>query len=128
MDNKGDVDSFDENYILEIFYKIEEDKKSLSKNDIQIKYKDFKDKYPKLFLSMLDGIFNKQQFMELVDIRRKTFAANKNKNHKIKKFESDINVSEHLARKYLYPVMGEPSEKQKREAYKKSLAKFRLSK
>ena len=111
------------NYIITKFYEFENDKKTLSVYQLENKHEEFIKKYPKIWISFIDKIFNIQQFKELVDIRDKVFEKNKNLDYKDKRFYSDIEVGEKLAREFLYPSTGEPSKKQKSAAYSKLLAK-----
>ena len=95
------------------------DKAKLSIIEINTKYKNFKDKYPKLFgmLTMNDNIDTKM-LKFLCDKADEQMKLNLDKSveSKDKQLENEFEVSDVLAKKYLYnKVAPEPSDFQKQQ-------------
>lgn len=109
-------------YIIDTFLNYKKDKLIYTKQELEEKYQDFKKKYPKIYLSFVDNVFEISKFETLLNIHKESYKKTQG-DHKSKKFESDTKVSEELAKEYLYPVIGEPSENQKKIAKKKAWKK-----
>ena len=114
-------------YIIEQATIIQDDKKTLNQYQLESKHEEFAKKYPKVWLGIMDGIFNIQQFKELINIRNKSYKKARG-DHEDKRFTSDVEVGETLARKFLYNKTGEPTKQQKNDAYSKVLAKSKIGK
>jgi hypothetical protein len=118
---------FNSEYIISQAECIQNDKKTLSRYQLESKHEEFAKKYPKLWLGIMDNVFNIEQFKELVNIRNKAYT-NTRGDHADKSFSSDVEVGEVLARKFLYKSTGEPTKQQKNSAYSKVLAKSKQGK
>ena len=116
-----------EQFIIDTNRKIKEDMKIMSRDNIYKKYKTFEEKYPKIFLSILDGVFDEKKLLELIDIRRRSFEKYRKNDYEYKKLKSNIDVGEYLARDFLYPTLGEPSSEEKQKAYRKVLEKTKYN-
>ena len=90
---------------------------NLTVQDIENNYKDFKEKFPKLYEFTLDKNFDIQILFQMLNHRD-----NSEKNN-TSDFIRDVSISDSLAKKYLYPTFGEPTVEQKKIAAKKLLKK-----
>lgn len=108
--------------IIETYNTYKIDKETKTQQELNAKNEDFIKRYPKIWLSFLDNVFELEKFKQLISIHEKSYNSASG-NHKAKKFESDTQVSETLAKEYLYPVIGEPSKQDKKKAYKKAWKK-----
>lgn len=107
------------------------DKSKLSFIDINTKYKAFKDKYPKLFgmLTMNDDI-DTDMLKFLCDKADEQMKLNldKSESSKDKQLNNEFEVSDVLAKKYLYnKVAPEPSEFQKEQIKEQIKKKLNLN-
>ena len=101
-------------YIYETSKKLIEDLHILTNNEIEEKYKDFKEKLPKLYEMCIKNEPNTlKELSILLNIREER------KENKKTEIESNVQVSEYMAKKYVYPITGEPTLEQKKIALKK---------
>ncbi len=104
--------------ILDTVKVLRKDAQTLSESEIDDKYSEFKEKFPKLFYMSLTPNFNIGRLEGLVNYRDKASRDN------VPDLVRDVTVSEEFAKEYLYPVVGEPSLEQKRDAAKKVAEKY----
>ena len=100
---------------------IKKDMDKLTKAQLEKKYEDFKEANPRLWLHILDGSVDLEEYNRLVGIQKKVLDQSSGSD-KDKMFESSVEVGEVLARKYLYPIK-EPSKAEKDKAYQQALYK-----
>jgi hypothetical protein len=83
--------------------------------EIEGKYKDFKEKFPKIYNFCLEGTDKNilRELRILLDIRESV------KNDDKSDIEANVQVSEYFAKQYLYPKVGEPTLEQKKSAMSK---------
>ncbi len=103
--------------ILKNYENINNDKHILTQNDLDEKYKDFKKTFPKMYETILTNDHSYEHLKNMLSIRSKM----KSKN--ISNVAGNVQAGEYLSRQYLYPVVGEPSLEQKKEALQKILDK-----
>ena len=99
--------------ILETVDNLRKDYLYLNENDIMTKYEEFKTLFPKLFYTCLEPSFNHQELKNMLEFRDQA------KNSHTPDLVRDTKVGEYMAKKYVYPVTGEPSLEEKKEAAKK---------
>ena len=103
--------------ILDEVKKLRSDSLTLTESQIESKYSEFKEKFPKLYYTALTPNFNYVMFENMLNYRNKAERDN------IPDLVRDVTIGEEMAKKYLYPVVGEPSIKEKKKAAKKVAAK-----
>jgi hypothetical protein len=81
--------------------------------EIDEKYGNFRERFPKLFYSCLEPNFRIEELKELLHMREKA------KEDKTPDFIRDVSVAEKFSQRWLYPVVGEPTLEQKKAAAKK---------
>jgi hypothetical protein len=101
------MNNLNSEYIINQVSMLNKDLPKLSKQDIDTKYSEFKQKYPKIWEGIFLGVFTLEKFENLIEVHNKSYSCTKG-DHLQKKFQSDKNVGEILAREYLYPVFGYP--------------------
>lgn len=111
-------------YIIETSRKIKDDKKTLGDNELEDKYSDFSEKYPKIWLAIKDNVFDENMLKSMVKVYNKTYSKTTG-NDLMRKTKSDISVGELLAEKYLYKNGTRPDSQSKQEAYKKIMKKVK---
>lgn len=104
--------------IIDTVKVLRQDAQTLTESDINDKYSEFKEKFPKLFYMALTPNFNVGHLEGLIDYRDKSSRDN------VSDLERDIFIGEAFAKKYLYPVVGEPTIDQKKKAAKKVAEKY----
>lgn len=98
------------------------DARTLKESEINEKYSELKEKFPKLFYMAMTPNFNIDRLGGLLDYRDKATQDN------IPELVRDVTVSEEFAKEYLYPVVGEPTLEQKKIAAKKVAEKYYINK
>lgn len=98
-----------------------EDKEILTQFELEEKYKDFKEKFFRIFdlcISSTEDKYNdiKQKISLMLNIRDDV------KTGKKSDIEANVQVGEYCAKLYIYPKTGEPTIEQKKEALKKIIA------
>jgi len=91
------------------------DQKVLNNNQLLRKYHTFSEKYPKTWINILDSTFNINQLERNVLLYERYYKNSKG-THENKRFQADVGFGEHLAKKYLYPTTGNPSNEQKNKS------------
>lgn len=104
-------------YILANVCKVMADVDSFPVSELDVKHKEFKDKFPKVYQNCIlssSSQTNKNEFLkklyEMLKVRDQVISGEKTE------VQANVEVSEKVAKEYLYPVVGEPSEKQKEKA------------
>lgn len=105
--------------ILDTVESLRKDAREMNERSVHEKYGVFKEKFPKLFYSSLDPNFNIPTLEKLLDYRDKSEKDN------VPTLVRDTAVSEEFAKKYLYPVVGEPSLEDKKKAARKIVEKMK---
>jgi len=90
----------------------------LSEKNVKIKYSEFFEKFPKLFYSSFEPNFDFSTFETMLQYRNKAEAED------IPDLVRDVTIGETMAKKYLYPVVGEPTIEQKKKAASKVAQKY----
>lgn len=98
--------------ILSTVRELREDYLYMSEKDIEKKYADFKKDLGSLYLMVLTPTFNETILINLLEYRDKA------KRENIPDMVRDVSVAEAISKKYLYPVVGEPSLADKKKAAK----------
>jgi len=104
--------------ITETIESVRKDSLYLTERDIQTKYSEFIEKYPKLYYTCITPDFDFKTFNTLLEYRDKAEKDN------IPNLVRDVTVGETMAKKYLYPVVGEPTIEQKKKAASKVAQKY----
>ena len=99
--------------IITVIDELRHDYLYMTEEEIFEKYKDFKEFFPKLFYTCLEPNFNSQELKNMLEFRDQA------KVTQTPDLIRDTKVGEYMAQKYLYPVVGEPTMDQKKEAAKK---------
>jgi hypothetical protein len=86
-------------------------------DEIEDKYDEFKQMFPKLYWTCLDPNFNLEELIGLLNIRDE---ASRNNTPDLVR---DTTIGEHYAKKYVYPVVGEPTIEEKKIAARKAVLK-----
>jgi hypothetical protein len=94
------------------------DTEKLTKIELEEKYKDFKNNFFKLFetcISVTPETKNKilKELSILLSIREEQKSGSKST------IEANVQVTEYMAKQYVYPYTGEPTLEQKKEALRK---------
>lgn len=92
-----------------------EDQKSMSQSNLEEKYKEFAEKNPKTWINILDKSFSVHHLERNVELYEQ-FYTRSSGDHANRKFEADVGFGEHLAKEYLYPHTGQPSQESKNVA------------
>ena len=100
---------------LRVIKDIVNDQKTLTRDQLERKYEEFAQKYPKTWLNIMDGSFSVYQLERNVELYEQYYNRSTG-SHENKRFEADVGLGEHLARKYLYPKTENPSQQQKNKA------------
>jgi hypothetical protein len=104
--------------IVSVIENVRKDSLYLTEKDIQIKYKEFMEKFPKLYYSCMTPDFNMNTLNMMLNYRTKAETEN------IPDMVRDVTIGESIAKKYLYPVVGEPTIDQKKKAARKVAEKY----
>jgi hypothetical protein len=91
---------------------------TMTERDIRSKYAVFIEKFPKLYYTCIDPNFDMKTLDTLLQYR------NKAENENIPNLVRDVTIGETMAKKYLYPVIGEPTIEQKKKAAAKVAQKY----
>lgn len=97
---------------------IRKDSMVLTERDIKVKYGEFIEKFPKLYYTCIEPNFDFNTFNIMLGYRDKAEMDN------IPDLVRDVTIGETMAKKYLYPVVGEPSIEQKKQAAVKVSEKY----
>lgn len=89
-----------------------------SLEEVEEEYKEFKEKFQKLFYACIAPGFNMQELEWLLGVRDNAAAKG------TPDIVRDTHIGEHYARRYVYPVTGEPSLDEKKKAAKKVAKKY----
>lgn len=81
-------------------------------------YGEFRDQFPKLFYTCLEPDFNMQELGNLLKIRDNATKEN------TPDIVRDTTVGEFYAKRYVYPVTGEPTLEEKKKATKKVAKRY----
>ncbi len=103
-------------YILENVQNIISDKRKLNIEKLNEKYEEFKNKFEKLF-NMCILIDDDNKLLSEINVILKIREDLKLKNKT--DINANVEVSEHFAKQYVYPIIGEPTTKQKEIALNK---------
>ena len=109
---------WDTDTILDTVKNLRKDCVYLRESEIESKYADFKEKFPKLYYTTLTPNFNINMLENMLNYR------NRAKEENIPDLVRDVTIGEEMAKKYLYPVVGEPTIEQKKKAAKKVAEKI----
>lgn len=114
----------DKTYIYETTKAIIEDVKTLSREELDIKYEKFKTDFYKLYETAIiksatpyDTSMFLRELAIMLAIRQDVISGKKTD------IEANIQVGEYMAKKYVYPKTGEPTIEQKKVALKKIVKK-----
>lgn len=103
---------------LEEIRMVYNDCKTLTRGQMEGKYKDFAEKYPKTWYRIIvDKDISISQLERQIELYEKFYKKAKG-GHDNKQFQASLDMGEHLAKEYLYPVIGEPSKEEKDRAMK----------
>jgi len=108
--------------IVEKVREILRDRDQLTKLEMETKYKEFMEAFPRLYLTTMDANSSEDvgvlisHLNYMLGVRENIIKGNKTP------INANVIVSEHMAKKYVYPITGEPTTKQKEEALCKILA------
>lgn len=108
--------------IVKTVEEIRDDFLDLTEIELNSKYSEFKKLFPKLYYTCMEKNFNITELKGLLEFRDKSSKENK------PDIVRDATVAEHYSKKYLYPVVGEPTMEQKKEAGKKIAQKMSMQK
>jgi hypothetical protein len=108
--------------IIETVKELRDDANTMPERDIKAKYDTFIEKFPKLYYTCIAPNFDMKTLETMLQYR------NKADNENIPNLVRDVTIGETMAKKYLYPVVGEPSIQQKKEAAAKVAQKYYNSK
>lgn len=104
--------------IYQVACNIVNDVSELTKKELEEKYDTFKKKFPKLYTICSETTNetkdkNLRELNILLGIRDEVKRGSKNE------IEANVQVSEYMAKQYVYPITGEPSLAQKKKALDK---------
>ena len=106
------------NKIIETVGEIRKDSLYLTEKSVQAKYSEFIEKFPKLYYTCITPDFDFKTFHTMLKYRNKAEQDN------IPDLVRDVTIGETMAKKYLYPVVGEPTIEQKKKAAAKVAEKY----
>ena len=104
--------------ILETCEKIKEDVDSLTSKELSQKYRQFQKTFPKFYELLLQnepGLF--EQLKLQLSIRDEINDGSKSE------LEANVQLGDLYGKKYVYPITGEPSTKEKKDALRKIIQK-----
>lgn len=93
------------------------DKKILTRGELEAKYETFAEKYPKTWVSIIDDKIMIGHLRQQIDSYVTMFKKSNGRTYKERKFNADLQFGNKLAEEYLYPTYGKPS----KEALEKAL-------
>tara|TARA_Y100000748_G_scaffold281721_1_gene261528 strand:- start:1364 stop:1735 length:372 start_codon:yes stop_codon:yes gene_type:complete len=97
---------------------IGKDSELLSKIEMDEKYKEFKERYPKFYKHIIDGNFDVNYFRQMISVREQAVSVSEGDETE-KSFNGDVAVGEFLARRYVYPIQ-KPSQGDLEQAFVKA--------
>lgn len=97
---------------------IRKDSTNLTEQQIKVKYETFIEKFPKLYYTCITPEFSMATLKTMLSYRTKAKVDN------IPDMVRDVTIGETMAKKYLYPVVGEPTVEQKKKAAGKVAEKY----
>ena len=104
--------------IINSVKEIRKDSEYLSEQQMKEKHAQFIEEFPKLYYTCISPSFSYDMLTSMLRYRKKA------KDENIPDLVRDATIGEEMAKKYLYPVVGEPTLEQKKEAAKKVAAKY----
>lgn len=104
--------------ILETVKNIHRDSGRKTIEEVEEEYKEFKENFQKLFYASIAPNFNFRELEWLLNVRDNATAKG------VPDIVRDTHIGEHYAKKYVYPVTGEPSLNDKKNAAKKVAEKY----
>jgi hypothetical protein len=90
----------------------------LKESEVKEKYSEFIEKFPRLYSLSIEPNFDIKSIEMMLNFRQKAIDEN------MPDMVRDVTIGEELAKRYLYPVVGEPTINQKRDAAKKIAKKY----
>ncbi len=110
------------NYSKEEIYNtaiaIMDDLDKLNAQELEQKYMWFKEHFFKLYDTCIT-IMPEEREKTLMELKVLLNIRDQRKAGTISNIESNVQVTEYMAKKYVYPIVGEPTKEQKREAIRK---------
>lgn len=104
--------------IIETVKDIRKDSNILTEQAVKTKYSVFIEKFPKLYYTCTTPNFDFKTFYTMITYRNKAESEN------IPNLVRDVTIGETMAKKYLYPIVGEPTVEQKKNAAAKVAEKY----
>lgn len=86
------------------------DKQILTRGQLEAKYEAFSEKYPKTWVSIMDGTLMLGHLERNVEAYETMFRKSRGRTYKERKFNTDSQFGEKLAEEFLYPTFGKPSD------------------
>lgn len=93
---------------LEEIREVYNDNKLLTRAQMETKYGEFAEKYPKTWVNILDNKFQLSHLERQVEVYEHMFKKSKGRTYEQKKYETEKQFGEKLAEQYLYPTFGKP--------------------
>ena len=106
-------------YILETVKQIQNEMKNgktVDELSISPAYSEFKEKYPKTWVHIMEGNFSTTEFKKMNNIYQNVYNM-KEGEHFDRKNIANVAVGNHLAEKFLYPTTGKPSMEDMEKGY-----------
>jgi hypothetical protein len=102
------------------FQSIANDNMTLTPDELNEKYKDFKQSFPKLFqiASETTNVNESMRILDMMLVNRE-----KQKDGTLSKTNSDMVVGNQLGKEFIYPITGMPTQKEFTQATKKIMKK-----
>lgn len=85
------------------------DQDSLTRDQLEVKYEEFAKKLPKTWINIMDRSFFVSQLERKIELYEQ-FYKRSSGDHSNRKFEADVGLGENLAKEFLYPATGVPSQ------------------
>lgn len=96
---------------LDEIRQVVEDQKTMTRGQLEAKYEAFAEKYPKTWVSLMDGNLHIGHLERNIEAYETMFRRSNGRTYKEKKFQADMQFGEKLAQEYLYPTTGRPDQK-----------------
>jgi hypothetical protein len=103
--------------IYEAVCSIMEDKKSMTLQHLEIKWKEFMNEYPMIFLSVTQNDVDKDILKNMIEKLKKI------EDSSMSKEAAELEIGDNLAKRYIYDKFEKPSDSAMESAYKRALEK-----
>ena len=115
-------------YIIKEVKSIQKEMKNgKSVEELSVQFMEFKEKYPKTWMHIIEGNFSTIEFNKMNEVYQTVYNL-KEGEHLDRKNIANVAIGNHLAEKFLYPITGKPSMEDMQKGYTQVLEKNKMVK